>query len=176
MSTMLKKAGGDFRRGAVIGLGVAGGSVVGIGDSIKAAGGTLKAALNKIPANLPIGRNRRSVDDAAPDEDLEILADLELEDGPDEGDEAQPTNDGGVRNLTTLEEEVLVSSLVDTEELGPAVRAVYDRGVEQSFAKALGRFRKEKEAEILEACGQQNALDFIASVDAVLTVQVSRPP
>lgn len=144
---------------------------MGIGDSIKAAGGTLKAALNKIPAGIPIGRTRRSTEGAGADEDLEILEELELEDGPDDvaGDEAPTADDAG---LTTLEEEVLVSSLVDTEELGPAVRAVYDRGVEKSFAKALGRFRKEKEKEILEACGQQNALDFIGSVDAVLTVQV----
>ena len=141
---------------------------MGIGDTIKkAAGGTITAALK----NIPLNRNRRS-EDAAADEDLEILEDLELEDGPDDvgGDDAQKTDDPSA-NLTTLEEEVLVSSLVDTEELGPAVRAVYDRGVEQSFAKALGRFRKEKEKEILEACGQQNALDFIGSVDAVLTVQ-----
>ena len=143
---------------------------MGLGDSIKAAGGTIKAALNKIPGGIPLGRNRRSTEDAGADDDLEILEDLELEDGPDDGGDEAPTADES-GNLTTLEEEVLVSSLVDTEELGPAVRAVYDRGVEKSFAKALGRFRKEKEKEILEACGQQNALDFIGSVDAVLTVQ-----
>ena len=35
--------------------------------------------------------------------------------------------------------QVLIASLVDSEELGPAVRAVYERGVEKSFAWALGR-------------------------------------
>lgn len=74
-------------------------------------------------------------------------------------------------DLTTLEEEVLILNLVDSEELGPAVRAVYERGVQESFAAALGRYKAEREAEIYEACGQENALDFIRSVDAIVTVK-----
>jgi len=58
------------------------------------------------------------------------------------------------QTLTTLEEEVLIASLVDSEELGPAVRAVYERGVERHFASALQRYAAEKEEEIRQACGQ----------------------
>lgn len=104
---------------------------------------------------------------------------LDFLEGNDDANWSRREPEGGKREveqapkqmLTTLEEEVLIASLVDSEELGPAVRAVYERGVEKTFASALGRYATERASEIKEACGQENALDFIRSVDAIVTVR-----
>jgi hypothetical protein len=130
---------------------------------------TIAGAMPIIPMPLmALPRGRK--DDEDLDKDMDTLEVFEY--SHDEDTIAKFSGEERKKELlTTLEEEVLIASLVDSEELGPAVRAIYERGVQESFAAALGRYKLEREADVYEACGQENALDFIRSVDAIVTVR-----
>eukprot|EP00960_Hanusia_phi_P005640 163879-Hanusia_phi.AAC.1 len=73
--------------------------------------------------------------------------------------------------LTSLEEEVLIGSLLDSEDIGPAVRAVYERGAQTSLLTSLDGIVDQKDEEILGLCGQESALDFIRSVEAIVSIR-----
>ncbi|EKX39770.1 Sec15 protein [Guillardia theta CCMP2712] len=74
-------------------------------------------------------------------------------------------------HLTSLEEEVLIGSLLDSEDIGPAVRAVYERGAQTSLLSSLDGIVDQKDEEILGLCGQESALDFIRSVEAIVSIR-----
>eukprot|EP00961_Rhodomonas_salina_P268094 3622558-Rhodomonas_salina.1 len=70
-------------------------------------------------------------------------------------------HDGEDKGLTNIEEEVLITSLLNSEEIAPVVGAVYERGLQKSFAHALARYAQEREQEIVGMCHEDSALNFI---------------
>ncbi len=64
----------------------------------------------------------------------------------------------------------LLSSLVENSQLGPAIKAVYDRGWQESFADYLVANIEEKDAEIRNSCNE-NYEEFISAIDNLLTVK-----
>lgn len=64
----------------------------------------------------------------------------------------------------------LLSSLVENSQLGPAIKAVYDRGWQESFADYLVATIEEKDAEIRNSCNE-NYEEFISAIDNLLTVK-----
>eukprot|EP00961_Rhodomonas_salina_P184518 2491351-Rhodomonas_salina.2 len=72
------------------------------------------------------------------------------------------------KQLTHIEQEVLISSLLNSEEIAPVIGAVFQK----SFADALARFAQERADEIVCMCQQDSALSFIQSVDVIAHVRV----
>mmetsp|Transcript_23205 Transcript_23205/g.55100 ORF Transcript_23205/g.55100 Transcript_23205/m.55100 type:complete len:130 (+) Transcript_23205:617-1006(+) len=64
-------------------------------------------------------------------------------------------------------QEVLISSLLNSEEIAPVIGAVFQK----SFADALARFAQERADEIVCMCQQDSALSFIQSVDVIAHVR-----
>ena len=79
----------------------------------------------------------------------------------DDDDDADLGGEGG---LTELEKEVLIAGLTDSEDMGPAVRAVHERGVSGPIVQALEELSAQRRSDILQACDQERALDMMRSV------------
>jgi len=73
--------------------------------------------------------------------------------------------------LTALEEEVLIAGLTDSEDMGPAVRAVHERGVSDKLVGALEELSAQRKSDILRACDQERALDMMRSVELMVTLK-----
>ena len=70
------------------------------------------------------------------------------------------------------EEEVLIASLEkDEQQLGPAVKAVIDRSLEDSFASNLELRIRKRNGEIKAICNEHYE-EFIGSVENLVTVKL----
>lgn len=88
-----------------------------------------------------------------------------------EDDDEEMDTGGGEGELTTLEKEVLIAGLTDSEDMGPAVRAVHERGVSEPLVQALEELSAQRSSDILEACDQERALDMMRSVQLMVSLK-----
>jgi len=88
-----------------------------------------------------------------------------------EDDDEDADAGGGEGELTTLEKEVLIAGLTDSEDMGPAVRAVHERGVSEPLVKALEELSAQRSNDILQACDQERALDMMRSVQLMVSLK-----
>jgi hypothetical protein len=78
---------------------------------------------------------------------------------------------GGEGDLTLLEKEVLIAGLTDSEDIGPAVRAVHERGVAEKLAQALEDLASQRFEDIRKECDQERALDMMRSVQLMASLK-----
>lgn len=86
-----------------------------------------------------------------------------------ENDEDVDATSEGV--LTALEKEILLAGLTDSEDMGPAVRAVHERGVSDTLVQALEELGTKRSGDILQACDQERALDMMRSVQLMVSLK-----
>eukprot|EP01111_Echinosteliopsis_oligospora_P001446 TRINITY_DN12184_c0_g1_i1.p2 TRINITY_DN12184_c0_g1~~TRINITY_DN12184_c0_g1_i1.p2 ORF type:complete len:142 (+),score=40.20 TRINITY_DN12184_c0_g1_i1:34-459(+) len=63
-----------------------------------------------------------------------------------------------------------LSNITDTDQLGPALKGVFESGKEKEYVSQLQGFIKKKQSEIEEICSS-NYQEFINSVDELLAVR-----
>ena len=88
--------------------------------------------------------------------------------GSDEDGDVDATAEGV---LTALEKEILIAGLTDSEDMGPAVRAVHERGVSDTLVQALEELSTQRSGDILQACDQERALDMMRSVQLMVSLK-----
>eukprot|EP00741_Cyanophora_paradoxa_P012381 tig00020610_g11962.t1 len=76
---------------------------------------------------------------------------------------ARPADEG-------LEELAILQSLVESDEPGPALKAVFERGVHDTFLEVLNAYIAKKDTEIQELCNSHYQ-EFIRSVDDLSTAR-----
>lgn len=89
--------------------------------------------------------------------------------GSENEDEDVDATSEGV--LTALEKEILIAGLTDSEDMGPAVRAVHERGVSDTLVQALEELGTQRSGDILQACDQERALDMMRSVQLMVSLK-----
>ena len=89
--------------------------------------------------------------------------------GSDEDDEGELC--GGEGELTALEKEVLIAGLTDSEDIGPAVQAVHERGVSDTLVHALEELSSARKEDIVHACDQERVFDMMRNLQLVVAIQ-----
>eukprot|EP01083_Nonionella_stella_P025803 71064_1 len=76
------------------------------------------------------------------------------------------------RNTYEQNEVDLLCSLVESEQLGPAIKTVFDRKLQGSYSKILQNHVKQTDKEIKDICANHYE-NFIGSVDNLITLKTN---